>query len=273
MIEQSLGAAADGNGVIFTSKTGFTRQNTSPVERMISYRKVTGYPFIVGAVVPETLYLANWYKNAMGGLIATILSIIILFIGTFFLLRTYRRNAENQYRAHHDVLTRLPNRTLFSDRLSYSLANCKRNQTKLALLFIDLDNLKTINDVSGHLVGDAVLMQVAERIRACLRDSDTVARLGGDEFIVLLPAVGDEKNALMVAEKIRSSLIMPMTAHGIPVSTSASIGVALYPDHGSNESDLMNNADMAMYEAKSSGRNTIQVFSDKVLKSVFKDIS
>jgi diguanylate cyclase (GGDEF)-like protein len=143
----------------------------------------------------------------------------------------------------------------------------------LALLFIDLDNLKTINDVYGHLVGDAVLMQVAERIRACLRDTDTVARLGGDEFIVLLPGVGDEKNALMVAEKIRSSLMMPMTADGITVSTSASIGVALYPDHGSNESDLMNNADMAMYEAKSSGRNTIQVFSEKVLKSVFKDIS
>jgi diguanylate cyclase (GGDEF)-like protein len=273
LIEQSLGAAADGNGVIFTSKTGFTRQNTSSVERMISYRKVTGYPFIVGAVVPETLYLANWYKNATGGLIATILSIIILFIGTYFLLRTYRRNAENQYRAHHDVLTRLPNRTLFSDRLSYSLANCKRNQAKLALLFIDLDNLKTINDVYGHLVGDAVLMQAAERIRACLRDTDTVARLGGDEFIVLLPGVGDEKNALMVAEKIRSSLMMSMTADGIAVSTSASIGVALYPDHGSNESDLMNNADMAMYEAKSSGRNTIQVFSEKVLKSVFKDIS
>jgi diguanylate cyclase (GGDEF)-like protein len=143
----------------------------------------------------------------------------------------------------------------------------------LALLFIDLDNLKTINDVYGHLVGDAVLMQAAERIRACLRDTDTVARLGGDEFIVLLPGVGDEKNALMVAEKIRSSLMMSMTADGIAVSTSASIGVALYPDHGSNESDLMNNADMAMYEAKSSGRNTIQVFNEKVLKSVFKDIS
>jgi diguanylate cyclase (GGDEF)-like protein len=106
-----------------------------------------------------------------------------------------------------------------------------------------------------------------------LRDTDTVARLGGDEFIVLLPGVGDEKNALMVAEKIRSSLMMPMTVDGTAVNTSASIGVALYPDHGSNESDLMNNADMAMYEAKSSGRNTIQVFSEKVLKSVFKDIS
>jgi diguanylate cyclase (GGDEF)-like protein len=273
LIEESLAAASEGNGVIFTSRTGFTRQNTDPVERMISYRKVMGYPFIVGAVVPETLYLANWHKNATGGLIATILSIIILFVGTFFLLKTYRRNAENQYRAHHDVLTKLPNRTLFSDRLSHALAACKRNQTQLALLFIDLDNLKTINDVNGHHAGDAVLTEVASRMRDCLRDTDTVARLGGDEFIVLLPGVGEEKTAMMIAEKIRSALAAPIMADGSLVSTSASIGVAIYPDHGLNESDLMNNADVAMYEAKSNGRNTIQIFGEGVVKSIFKDIS
>ncbi|MBU3577840.1 sensor domain-containing diguanylate cyclase [Polynucleobacter sp. UK-Kesae-W10] len=273
LIEESLAAASKGNGVIFASRTGFTRQNTEPVERMISYRKVAGYPFIVGAVVPETLYLANWHKNATGGLIATILSIIILFVGTYFLLKTYRRNAENQYRAHHDVLTKLPNRTLFSDRLSHALAACKRNQSQLALLFIDLDNLKTINDVNGHHAGDAVLTEVASRMRACLRDTDTVARLGGDEFIVLLPGVGEEKTAMMIAEKIRSALAAPIMADGGLVSTSASIGVAIYPDHGLNESDLMNNADVAMYEAKSNGRNAIQIFGEGVVKSIFKDIS
>lgn len=273
LIEESLAAASEGNGVIFTSRTGFTRQNTDPVERMISYRKVMGYPFIVGAVVPETLYLANWHKNATGGLIATILSIIILFVGTYFLLKTYRRNAENQYRAHHDVLTKLPNRTLFSDRLSHALSACKRNQTQLTLLFVDLDNLKTINDVNGHLAGDAVLTEVASRMRECLRDTDTVARLGGDEFIVLLPGVGEEKTAMMIAEKIRRALAAPIMADGSLASTSASIGVAIYPDHGLNESDLMNNADVAMYEAKSNGRNTIQIFGEGVVKSIFKDIS
>ena len=273
LIDESLDALKRGNGVIFTSKTGFTRQNQDPVERMISYRKVTGYPFIVGAVVPESLYLANWHKNATGGLIATILSVIILFIGTYFLLTTYRRNAENEYRAHHDVLTQLPNRTLFSDRLSLALASCKRNQTQLALLFIDLDNLKTINDVYGHTAGDAVLGEVSNRMRNCLRDTDTVARLGGDEFIALLPGVGDERIALQIAEKIRTALVAPISADGNMVTTSASIGVALYPVHGLNETDLMNNADMAMYEAKSSGRNSIQVYGEKVLKSVFKDIS
>ena len=273
LIGESLEAASEGNGVIFTSKTGFTRQNLEPVERMISYRKVSGYPFIVGAVVPETLYLAHWYKNASGGLIATILSILILFIGTYFLLKHYRRNAENEYRAHHDVLTQLPNRTLFGDRLSQAIALCKRNHAQLALLFIDLDNLKTINDVHGHTAGDAVLAKVAERMRHCLRDTDTVARLGGDEFVVLLPGVGEERIALQIAEKIRTALTAPIQADGNIVSTSASIGIALYPAHGLNETDLMNNADMAMYEAKSNGRNAIQVYGEKVLKSVFKDIS
>jgi len=273
LIGESLSAVTDGNGVIITSKTGFTRQNLEPVERMISYRKVSGYPFIVGAVVPETLYLANWYKNAGGGLIATILSILILFIGTYFLLTTYRRNAENEYHAHHDVLTRLPNRTLFGDRLSQALALCKRNQLQLALLFIDLDNLKIINDLYGHAAGDTVLSEVAKRMRNCLRNTDTVARLGGDEFIVLVPGVGDERIAIQIAEKIRTRLIEPIQADGNMVTTSASIGIALYPVHGLNETDLINNADMAMYQAKSNGRNTIQVFGEKVLKSVFKDIS
>ena len=273
LIGESLGAASEGNGVIFTSKRGFTRQNQEPVERMISYRKVSGYPFIVGAVVPETLYLEHWYKNASGGLIATILSILILFIGTYFLLSTYRRNAKNECRAHHDVLTELPNRTLFGDRLSQALALCKRNQTQLALLFIDLDNLKAINDVYGHTAGDAVLSEVAKRMRNCLRDTDTIARLGGDEFIALLPGVSEERIAIQIAEKIRIALIVPIQADGNTVTTSASIGIALYPAHGLNETDLMNNADMAMYEAKSNGRNAIQVFGEKVLKSVFKDIS
>ena len=149
-IDQSLAAAEEGNGVIFSSSTGFTRQNAEPVMRMISYRKVNRYPFIVGVVVPESLYLANWYKNAFGVLIASILSIFIILIGAYIFLLSYRRSAENEYRAHHDALTQLPNRTLFSDRLSTALVVCKRKQTELAILFIDLDNLKTINDVNGH---------------------------------------------------------------------------------------------------------------------------
>ena len=273
LIEQSLAEGENSNGVIFADSTGFTRQNTAPVPRMISYRRVTDFPFIVGAVVPETLYLSKWYKNGSGGLVASALSILVLFIGTYFLLTTYRRNAENEYHAHHDVLTKLPNRTLFSDRLSNAIAACKRNQETLAILFIDLDNLKTINDVHGHTAGDLVLTEVSARMRQCLRDSDTVARIGGDEFVVLLPGVGTEETAVMLAEKIRTALILPIDLGGSTITTSASIGVALYPAHGLNDADLMNSADVAMYEAKSSGRNAIKVYGKDLVANIFRDIS
>ena len=272
-IEQSLAAGERGNGVIFSSATGFTRQNTEPVMRMISYRKVNQYPFIVGIVVPESLYLSNWYKNAFGVLIASILSIIIIFIGAYTFLRSYRKSAENEYQAHHDSLTQLPNRILLSDRLSTALTVCKRKQSKLAILFVDLDNLKTINDVNGHTAGDGVLIEVAERMQNCLRESDTVARIGGDEFTVLLHDVGTEEDAMNVAEKIRSAMIAPIDVDGETLKTTVSIGVAIFPYHGLNATDLMNNADTAMYAAKSNGRNTIVMYGDNVVKVVIKDLT
>ena len=272
-IDDSLANVNVNGGVIFGSGPGFARQNDAPVERMLSYRAVKGYPLIVGAVVPESLYLANLNKNALGIFTATGLSMIALVIGVYLLLRAYRRNAETQYRAHHDVLTELPNRTLFSDRLQQALATCKRNQSKLAILFIDLDNLKTINDVYSHNAGDALLKEVASRMRKCVRESDTVGRLGGDEFVLLLPGVESEDQAIQIAEKIRLSLSEPIDAEGISLTTSASIGVALYPEHGLNETDLINNADIAMYEAKSSGRNQIKVFGDDVLKAALVDLA
>jgi diguanylate cyclase (GGDEF)-like protein len=265
-IDQSLAEAETGNGVIFSSQTGFTRKNTEPVMRMISYRKVNQYPFIVGVVVPESLYLSNWYKNAFGVLIASVLSIVVILIGAYSFLLSYRKGAENRFLAHHDALTLLPNRTLFSDRLSTALTVCKRNQSQLAILFIDLDNLKTINDIYGHTLGDAVLIEVSKRMQDCLRESDTVARLGGDEFIVLLPNIGNEQNAMNVAEKIRTALLAPIDTEGYSLTTSASIGVAVFPFQGLNASDLMNNADIAMYAAKSKGRNTIVMYGDHTLK-------
>jgi diguanylate cyclase (GGDEF)-like protein len=272
-IDDSLASVNVNGGVIFGSGPGFARQNEQPVQRMLSYREVKGYPLIVGAVVPESLYLANWHKNASGVFLATALSLIALFVGAYLLLRSYRRNAESQYRAHHDVLTELPNRTLFSDRLQQALAVCKRQKTKLALLFIDLDNLKTINDVHSHNAGDAVLKEVAQRMGASVRESDTVGRLGGDEFVVILPGVETENQAVQIAEKIRQALLTPIMIDGVTLNTSASIGVALYPDHGLNETDLINNADVAMYEAKSSGRNQIKVFGDDVLRSAVIDLA
>lgn len=271
-IDESLAKKNINDGVIFADTPGFNRQNTEAVKRMISYREVKGYPFVVGAVVPESIYLANWHRNASGVFLATALSLIALFIGTHFLFRTYRRDAENQYRAHHDMLTELPNRSLFSDRLNQALAIAKRNQEKLAILFLDLDNLKTVNDVNGHNAGDILLKEVASRMRSVVRESDTVGRLGGDEFVILLPGVETEAQAIQVAEKVRQSLVAPIEADGQQLFTSASIGVALYPDNGSNEADLMNNADVAMYEAKSSGRNAIKVYGKELVANIAQNI-
>lgn len=272
-IDDSLNNVTVNGGVIFGSGPGFSRQNDTPVMRMLSYRAVKDYPLIVGAVIPESLYLANFKNNVLGIFVATGLSLIMLVTGAFLLLRSYRRNAEAQYLAHHDVLTELPNRALFSDRLQQALALSKRQQSKLAILFVDLDNLKTVNDVYSHNAGDALLKEVAHRMSECIRESDTVGRLGGDEFVLILPGVNSEGQAFQIAEKIRLALAEPIDVEGLSLSTSASIGIALYPEHGQNETDLINNADMAMYEAKSSGRNQIKVFGDDVLKSAFLDLA
>ena len=261
-IDESLANSHIIDGVIFASGPGFNRQNTEPVQRMISYREVKGYPFIVGAIIPEAIYSENWKRNSMGVILATLFSLFALLLGSSFLFRTYKRDAMNQYRANHDELTQLPNRSLYFDRLQQALILSKRNHSKLAILFIDLDNLKKINDQYGHKVGDAVLKEVAVRIQSSIRESDTLARLGGDEFIILISGFESSFEVIQVAEKIRSLLLEPLNIVDQQITTSASIGIAIYPDHGDNEIDLMNHADLAMYAAKRNGRNQIQVFGN-----------
>ena len=154
-------------------------------------------------------------------------------------------------------LTDLPNRALFSDRLKLALALAKRNQSRLALLFIDLDEFKPINDTLGHAMGDSLLQKAAQRMSACVRHSDTVARLGGDEFVVLLPVVDGPADAIAVAEKIRLALHDPFDLDGDVVQISASMGVAIYPEHGVDELTLTKSADLAMYWVKAHGRNGV----------------
>ena len=160
--------------------------------------------------------------------------------------------------AFFDPLTNLPNRRLALERLSQQLVRGRRSKTRLALLFIDLDKFKPINDELGHEVGDWLLQAVAQRILACLRASDTAARLGGDEFVVLLPDQQNSDAAVVVAEKIRHALAQEfVTDQGMVLNISSSIGVALYPDHGTTEKDLLRLGDEAMYQAKKSGRNAV----------------
>jgi diguanylate cyclase (GGDEF)-like protein/hemerythrin-like metal-binding protein/PAS domain S-box-containing protein len=163
--------------------------------------------------------------------------------------------------AFYDSLTNLPNRRLLLDRLEQAITQAKRNKLRMALLFIDLDKFKPVNDQYGHEVGDWLLKAVATRMQTCLRESDTAARIGGDEFIVLLPDIQKSMDAKLVAEKIRSVLNQPFEmASGLKLNISACIGISLYPDHGRTEKQLMKNGDTAMYQAKESGRNRVWVY-------------
>lgn len=166
-----------------------------------------------------------------------------------------------RHMAHYDTLTDLPNRALFSDRMQQALATASRDRKRMALMFIDLDRFKHINDSLGHNVGDLLLKEAARRMLVCVRESDTVARIGGDEFIVLLHEIDKKEDALMVAEKIRQSLAQPLNLAGNIIGISTSLGIAIYPEHGVNEEELINHADNAMYAAKEAGRN-LDIFNE-----------
>jgi len=163
--------------------------------------------------------------------------------------------------AHHDVLTDLPNRALLTDRLHQALAHGRRDRVKLAVLFIDLDRLKPVNDTLGHDVGDLLLKNVADRLRDVVtREADTVARLGGDEFVILLPRINKEQDAAAVAEKVLQALGQPFNINQQVISISASIGIAIFPKNGDAEDVLLRSADAAMYDAKRAGRNCFRFF-------------
>ncbi|MDH4234757.1 MAG: diguanylate cyclase [Gallionella sp.] len=175
---------------------------------------------------------------------------------------TERKEIEEHMRhmAQYDALTHLPNRALFSDRLQQALASAQRNRERLALMFLDLDKFKPVNDTYGHGVGDLLLKEAAQRIQKCLRESDTAARIGGDEFVVLLPSIEVEMDSRKVGEKIRHALNQPFELAGHRLQISSSIGVAVYPEHGSNEKLLVKSADIAMYHAKKNGRNNVRIY-------------
>ncbi|MEW6313965.1 MAG: EAL domain-containing protein [Pseudomonadota bacterium] len=166
--------------------------------------------------------------------------------------------------AQHDVLTDLPNRMLLLDRLGQAIAQAHRNNTRVALLFMDLDRFKTINDSLGHHVGDSLLKKVAQQLSGCLREGDTVARLGGDEFVIVLPQIVDAQDAAHVAQKITETLAQRFDIEGHQLHASVSIGISIYPEDGQDVVTLMRNADTAMYYAKEMGRNHYQFFTGEL---------
>ena len=182
---------------------------------------------------------------------------------------TERKRSEDLvlHLAHHDALTDLPNRALLLDRLGMAIKQAKRAQHAVGVLMVDLDHFKRINDSLGHNVGDQLLLEVTERLMACVRDTDTVARLGGDEFVLVLPDISGGEAAGKVAASILESMSREIRVSGRELHVTPSIGIGLYPNDGEDARTLLKNTDMAMYHAKAAGRNNFQWFDRKLLKT------
>jgi len=192
------------------------------------------------------------------------------FVSVFSDITARKEDEERlSYQANHDPLTRLPNRTLFQERLSRALTRATRSRGMVALLFIDLDFFKQVNDTLGHLAGDLLLQQVAERLAACVRQGDTVARLAGDEFTVILEDLTEARDSAVVAHKILSLLAQPFDLAGQRAQISSSIGVALYPADADDAATLVKLADAAMYGAKRQGRNGCRFHSETINAQAF----
>ncbi len=187
-------------------------------------------------------------------------------IGTYGTARdiTERKEAEEfiNFQAYHDLLTRLPNRALFKDRLNISIAQAKRNKSHVAVMFLDLDRFKVVNDTLGHAMGDRLLQSVALRLEGCVRKCDTLSRFGGDEFTLLLPSISSPEDARTIAKKVISTLKAPFDLGEHEVFVGVSIGIAVYPNDGKTVDQLIQNADVAMYHVKGRGKDGYQYFSE-----------
>ncbi len=186
-----------------------------------------------------------------------------------------RKRAEEQiqYMATHDALTGLPNRLMFSQLLNHAIQSAHRHQRQLAVLFIDLDRFKTINDTLGHEAGDQLLQEIAARMKQALRAADVVGRLGGDEFVILIEEISDSGQVATVAHKILSTAIKPMVLLGEECRVTASIGISIYPKDGDDEQSLVKNADIAMYLAKEEGKNNYQFYSKDIQSKSIERLS
>ncbi len=167
-----------------------------------------------------------------------------------------------RYLAHHDPLTGLPNRALLLDRLRQALLEAKRERGRIAVLMLDLDHFKTVNDSFGHPVGDRLLCAVADRLRQTVRESDTLARFGGDEFTLVQTRLSEPGGADVLAQKILEAVAAPFLIDDQEVQTTTSVGIAIYPEQGAEPGQLIEHADIALYQAKALGRNRAEVFAD-----------
>lgn len=276
-------------GIIITNTQGFI------VDVNPSFCEITGYtreevinhnPNILSSGKQNTEFYVNmwksinelgywqgeiWNRKKEGTLYAELLSIssiadeegnILNYIGIFTDITNSKKQQESlELLAHYDMLTKLPNRVLLADRFTQALAHCKRQENQLAVCFLDLDYFKPINDLYGHGAGDKLLVEVAERLTAIIRDEDTVSRQGGDEFVLLLSDIDSFTECEQMLKRIIASIAQPYLIEGLSLSISASIGVSLYPLDDSDLDTLMRHSDQAMYQAKQAGRNCYHLFN------------
>lgn len=184
------------------------------------------------------------------------------YVGVFHdITETKIREQEIKHYAEHDPLTGLPNRALFYDRLEMAISRAERNKEQFSVVFVDLDNFKDVNDSHGHIVGDMLLKEVADRLSNTIRDQDTVARIGGDEFIVILTEVEGESGVIKTADRMLAAVSKPFLINEIKLDVGISMGITMYPDHAIDAEILIKNADTAMYKAKEQGKNNYQFFT------------
>ena len=196
------------------------------------------------------------------------------YVGVFHDITEAKESEEQiRFQAYHDALTGLPNRLLLKDRLAVAINHAQRNDGKVAVLFLDLDNFKNINDSLGHIVGDWLLQSVAYRLLKLMRDEDTVARLGGDEFVIMIEEVENVREVVLVARRIIKAFAAPVTVGSHELFVSPSLGITLYPEDGRDPDTLIKNADLAMYQAKAAGRNDYRLFTPQMNENVTRRLA
>lgn len=258
-------------GLNFPDLRGTDASQVFPPEQMKQFLARDREVFMVGSQIDfeETIWNAALGQNRFGHTFKKPIydaSGKPLYLICMTIDITERKQSEKRIieMATYDGLTGLPNRNLLQDRIMQAIAHDRRSEKQAAVLFIDLDYFKTINDSLGHDMGDLLLQDVAARLSAIVRSEDTVARRGGDEFIVLLPNIGGAQDAEVVAQKILDGLIQPFLIDSRELYIGGSVGIALFPSDGEDVETLLKNSDIAMYHAKENGRNNYQFFTPEM---------